>query len=320
MKVHRFITYILFFQVFYYGCKPTEPKLDKPVVAADEKKPVDVFVVKAKKQQLYTPLLFAGLLKAKDEVKVYTQLAGTVSRIHVQEGAKISKGQTLVSVKPHGMGLAYQEHLIKAPQAGILVRLAVDLGQHVDTHQELGLVGNHAEFETNVHATESDLAYVRKGNKVKLTLSPSTPLESTSSGEVMQVAVSPDPETLAYKIKVKVLCQRSEPCSRGLRIGALVRVEAKQNQRLGYLVPSKYLHKRATQVILAQEGKAAWVDIKTGEVFGDQTELLAGVDDTSVIISSYATRPKNGDTVNIVQNEGEQKPLSTAPDQKNTHL
>ena len=321
MKSYFPIIFLLLTQASYFiACNSSESNSNELTQSKQEKKPVDVFVVKAEKQLLYTPLQFAGLLKASEEIRVYTELAGTIKRIHAEEGSKVYKGQTLVSVTPGSLGLAYKVHQVKAPSSGILVRIGVEAGQYINAHQELGLVSSHKDFETVIYGTESDLAYIKKGIKLNVILSPSTPQQISTTGEVVQVGISPDPKTLAYKIKVKILCAKNDPCSRALRIGTLVKVEAKQNERLSYLVPSKYLHKRATQVIVVEDGKAKWLDIKTGEVFGDKTEIVSGIDEKSIIISSFAKRPHKGEDVHIVQNEDEQKPLSTAPDQNGTHL
>ncbi|NRA45422.1 MAG: biotin/lipoyl-binding protein [Oligoflexales bacterium] len=322
MKASKSIVVLFLLQsVLWSGCEPEQNQSGEVTqVKEDDKKPIDVFVKKAQKQKLYTPLEFAGLIKASEELRIYTQLSGTIKRVHVDEGSKVVKGQTLFSVTPNGLGLAYQEHQIKAPKSGVLIRLEVENGQHVAAHQELGLVTSYKGFETIIYGTESDLAYIKRGTRLQVVLSPSTPFEETTSGEVTQVAVSPDLETLAYKIKVKILCASHEPCRKGLKIGALTRVEARQNERLSYLIPSKYLHKRATKIIVVEDNKAKWKDVKTGEVFGDQTELISGIDEESIIVSSYAKRPTEGESVHIVQNEEEQKPLSTAPDQKSTHL
>lgn len=312
---------MLFSQVIpFIACNFSESNSAESNEPKKEKEPIDVFVVKPEKKLVFTPLQFAGLLKASEEIRVYTELSGAVKKIHVQEGSKVSKGQTLISVTPHSLGLAYQEHHIKAPRTGVLVRLGVEAGQHINAHQELGLVSSYKKFETTIYGTSADLAYIKNGTKLKVILSPSTPLETSTTGEVIHLGVSPDAETLAYKIKVKVFCARNQPCHGRLRIGGLVKVEAKQNERLVYLLPSKYLHKRATQTIVVEDGKAKWLDIKTGEVFGDKTEIISGIDEKSLIISSYAKRPHKGDEVHIVQNEDKQKPLSTAPDQNSTHL
>ena len=321
MKAYCFVVLLLIAQAaFLGGCNSQDSKPNDVAQVKEEKKPPEVFVFQAKKQLLYTPLEFAGLLKAREEIRVYTQLAGTVKRVFAQEGRKVYKGQKLLSVTPDGLGLAYKEHHIVAPKTGVLVRFELESGQHINAHQELGLISNYKEFETTIYGTDSDLAYLRTGMKLSVILSPSTPLERRTEGEVIQIALSPDSETLAYKIKVKVLCEKNAPCREGMRLGSLVRVEAKQNERLSYLVPSKYLQKRATQVIIVQDGKAKWVDIKAGEVFGDQTELVSGLDERSLIISSYSRRPTDGESVHIVQNEDEQKPVSTLPDKNNAHL
>jgi biotin carboxyl carrier protein len=65
-------------------------------------------------------------------VTLRAQIPGRVARLWVAEGEKVERGQRLLAIEAMKM-----ENEIRSPQAGVVVRINVEVGQRLDHHEEL---------------------------------------------------------------------------------------------------------------------------------------------------------------------------------------
>jgi len=71
--------------------------------SGEEKLPL-ITTIKAEEQQFDHFLELQGSVKTKQNVLIYPEMAGTLQRVYVKEGQRVSKGQLLGSIDDGGMG------------------------------------------------------------------------------------------------------------------------------------------------------------------------------------------------------------------------
>lgn len=71
--------------------------------SGEEKLPL-VTTIKAKTQKFNHLLELQGSVKTKQNVLIYPEMAGTLQRVYVKEGQRVSKGQLLATIDDGGMG------------------------------------------------------------------------------------------------------------------------------------------------------------------------------------------------------------------------
>ncbi len=77
-----------------YSCSPAEQREQTPVVGTD----IPVNIIKLKRGDFSSPIATSGAFSTKDETILAFKTGGIVSKIYVQEGESIKKGQLLASL------------------------------------------------------------------------------------------------------------------------------------------------------------------------------------------------------------------------------
>lgn len=289
-----------------------EKKATEKSIGKKAKDPVDVYVMSLQKQKIFSPLVFAGFVKSRKTSFIYAPISGLVSRILIKEGHKVRARGKLLSLQPDSQGLEFKHHVLTARNSGILASWDVKEGVHVSLNQKLGSVVDREKLEMTVFAALKDLASIRIGDILDVTVSPSTSWEMTLPGKVVKIASEANYETLSYPIVIEFDCQQSGgKCKNPITLGSLAKVLVKNNVRNSILVPSKILFKGSSKIILVDKnGKAKWKDVKTGQVIGDHSEISSGLQEGDIVVSSFSRRPQDGAVINIIKKEFQKNHLS----------
>ncbi len=117
--------------------------------SGEEKLPL-VTTIKAKEQKFDHFLELQGDVKTKQNVLIYPEMAGTLQKVYVKEGQRVSKGQLLASIDDGGMGSQLAQLKTQAALAETTFERQKRLWE-----QKIGSEIQYLQAKSNYEATES---------------------------------------------------------------------------------------------------------------------------------------------------------------------
>lgn len=279
---------ILFFVFFMTAC---ENKVEE---ASSEEKALEVVVETIKEKELFERLAFAGKLEPKERRGLYAKSSGIITKVYPKLGEKVKKNQKLMEVSPRDVH--FQAFNILAPMEGFFTEVLVEVGQRVDQNDNLGVVAKLDLFETTVQASLRDLSYLELGGVVKVVLAEHTKLEKEIQGKVQEIAPVADPVLGTFGIRIEIECTPADPCYESLKAGTYAKVYLKKNLRKGIKVLEAHLVSDNEKAITLVEGDVIKrVEVKLGKNYGDEIEILEGLNPGDRLVTASSRRPKDGD-------------------------
>ena len=175
---------------------------------------------------------------------------------------------------------------LTAPFNGTIVKKHVDAGEFAVPGVPLLEIENPKGFRLEVDVRESEFAnQVQLGREVPVQIDALG--ESFIVGTVVEAAPSADPLSRTFKVKIAL------PEQSGIKSGMYGKALCPREERQALLIPQNALVKRGQleQVFSVDENQTAHLRlIKTGKAYGEQLEVLAGIQTGDIII----TNPKPG--------------------------
>jgi RND family efflux transporter MFP subunit len=166
---------------------------------------------------------------------------------------------------------------VTAPIDGVVSDRRVDPGTMVSPGQTLLAVDDPSTFVVETNLEERWASRLSIGAPVMIRL-PST--ENSSSGKVLEISPSVDSASRTFYVKVSALGPR-------LRSGLFARVSFPGIQERLQLIPTKALIRKGQLdgvYAVSSDGVVAFRPVKSGRVFGGDTEILSGLGDGEKIV------------------------------------
>ncbi len=159
---------------------------------------------------------------------------------------------------------------VRAPFAGVVARLAVQVGQVVNAGEPLLTLVDLDEVEIHAEVLEADLTGLRAG--AQATVQPTTDPDRRLTARVLRISPVVDSARRVGRVTLSVDTGRTR-----LRSGAHVRVTmAARTLRDRLIVPSDavlYSDDRPL-VMVVRDGVAEWEYVQLGETNGAETEIV----------------------------------------------
>ncbi len=259
----------------------------------------EVVVRTFEKQELYETLSYSGTISAKQQRSVYAPLPGLVNEIKVPDGGFAKKDQTLLVIKPDAEGLEFRDHVIRAPQDGVVIARFVKTGTHIDRNQELLTVGDLSGLKVEVSATLEDLQHLRKDQNVEVWVYNSQEKEAPLKGVIKFIPGSPDAKTKTFPVSISISCEIKNNCHRAYP-GLLARITVKKHPHEGFKIPFKYLRRQKSHLLVAKDDDTAtFIEVEVGQHYGQDVEILKGITAQTRIITSFSKMPQEGQKVKL---------------------
>lgn len=186
---------------------------------------------------------------------------------------------------------------LDAPIAGVVTYIGVTVGEQVAPGQRLATVAQVDRVRIVLDVSESEVRLLRRGQPVRV---PSSVTGGPGlTGEVEQVALSADPQTRLFQVKLLV-----ENSGRYLLPGSLVPAEVLINSREAvFRVPARaVLTNRVPAVfVVTGEGRAERQAIRTGISDGELIEVVSGLSVGEQVVVAGQSRLSGGEKVKIHQ-------------------
>ena len=175
---------------------------------------------------------------------------------------------------------------IVSPIDGVVAAKSVDEGTVVMPGTPLLTIEDTGDFRLDANVPEKFLGLIHIGQSVPVTLG-----SEQAEGRVIEVVPSADPSTRTFIAKVELPgnchCQSGQYGSASFAVGATTRL----------LVPGSALVRRGELeglFVVNSKGIAYYRLVKTGRTFGNQVEILSGLDDGERVAVSRIDQLSDG--------------------------
>ncbi len=168
----------MIFILLLSGCQKKEEKVN-----AVELIPVKVSRVELK--DILETIDYVGNIKAQDEAAIYPKVSGKIIEKVKEEGSLIDKGETIAYIDRDEVGLKFEKAPVESSLTGVVGRVYVDIGQHVNNLTPVALVVNMDKVKIDLDVPERYLSKVSLGQKAEIKVDAYP--EGNFTGEVTKI-------------------------------------------------------------------------------------------------------------------------------------
>jgi RND family efflux transporter MFP subunit len=164
--------------------------------------------------------------------------------------------------------------VVRAPYAGVVVERHVEPGEYTRPGEPFMTGYAPDQLRVNVSVSQSIIASLRSGRRARVVL-----LGDGNSVEVERITIHPFADSKSHSFPVRL---DLAPAKERLFPGMLVKVVVDIGNTTRLLLPRQAMVSRSeinAVYVKGKEGRLALRQVRPGTRFGDQVEILAGLDD-----------------------------------------
>ncbi len=189
--------------------------------------------------------------------------------------------------------------ILTSPISGVITARNYDEGDMYAMAQPLFVVQNITPVKMLINISESNYSKVKKGMEVELAAD-AFPGE-TFKGKVNLVYPTIDPRSHTFPVEI-IVDNKDEK----LRPGMFTRVTINYGTNYRVVVPDSAVLKQVGAddkyvYVLNDDNTVTYTPVKVGIRMGDRYEIISGLNDGDIIVTSGQTRLKNNIKVDIVK-------------------
>ncbi|GHU13122.1 membrane protein [Spirochaetia bacterium] len=156
--------------------------------------------------QIADYLALSGDIVSGTTVDTYSDVAGKITRVYVETGSRVQRGQPIAAVDPSKPGMTYVAAVATAPISGTVVSLPAQVGMTVSQALSLariaGGVSGGAALEIKLYVAERFISRISLNEPCEITLD-AWPGE-TFRGSVTEISPVVDPASRTMELKINV--------------------------------------------------------------------------------------------------------------------
>lgn len=166
----KILSYIILSSLLIVNCcdKQDAVKDKKAEELANHPLPVEVSIVK--QTEWIEDVSTYGSVKKPDIVEIFPKVPGTLVRLLAIEGQKVKNDEVIAIVERDEVGLSFKPVEVKSTVAGKVETLYLKEGARVSDMNPILSISKQEDLKLIVELFETDLAKVRDGQKVIITL------------------------------------------------------------------------------------------------------------------------------------------------------
>ena len=189
--------------------------------------------------------------------------------------------------------------ILTSPISGVITARNYDEGDMYAMAQPLFVVQNITPVKMLINISESNYSKVKKGMEVEL-VADAFP-DETFKGKVNLVYPTIDPRSHTFPVEI-IVDNKNEK----LRPGMFTRVTINYGNNFRVVVPDSAVLKQVGAddkyvYVLNEDNTVTYTPVKLGVRMGNRYEIISGLNDGDVIVTSGQTRLKNNIEVEIVK-------------------
>lgn len=217
---------------------------------------------------------FTGVVRAKEEVKVYSRVEGKIDQKLVRKGDEVVRDQVLFKIDRDIVGYRFERARVESPLSGRVSMVYIDRGDRVTPQEPLALLQDDSVVKLRIWAGEKNYPRIKKGQSAYLEVGAYPDKEF--QGKVSQVSPFFDPVTHTALVEVEVDNPEGE-----LKPGMFseIRIEVdRRSQVLTVLFDATLEDEEGEYVYLIKDGRAEKRYIERGLRSGKYLEIISGLE------------------------------------------
>ena len=248
----------------------------------------------------------AGIVEAEAVLTNAERMVGRFERLYEEKSVSKAQLEEVTTGRDRAAaGLTMAEaglrevdvHLsyvkIVAPVDGLVARRMIDAGDMANPGMPMVILEQSAQVKVVAHVGEKDISLLTAGTPLTVDVSsvPGAVFETT----IARVVPAANPGSRTYDVEAYL-----DNADGRLRSGMFARVSVSVGSREAVLVPASSLTQRGqlTGVWLVDaEGRARLRWVRPGKTWGDQMEILSGLEGSETVVTSAAVPLVEGDRV-----------------------
>jgi membrane fusion protein, multidrug efflux system len=183
---------------------------------------------------------------------------------------------------------------IRSPIDGIILEKKAEVGSLAAPGVPLLTIEDPRKYRLEVNVPESQISDVAVGGEVFVTIAALGQRDLV--GNVGDIVPTADPASRTFLVKIDL------PSVEGLRSGMYGKARCPTGERTALLIPRSAVLERGQlqSVYVVEDGKVARLRfVKTGKIYGDQVEILAGLKAAEMIVLEGTDRLVDGTAVEV---------------------
>jgi multidrug efflux pump subunit AcrA (membrane-fusion protein) len=277
--------------------------------AAVEKKPAQVFVDQARRQELADAYVYPARAVPLVNSVLAAEVDGVVSRIDAPLGARVRRGQRVLTLRHTDPVYRYAPVAVTAPVGGIVSGVEVSEGTQVTRGQRLASVTDPARLRLVVEVPAPDLAAIHAGLVGEFRVTGGEPRPVRVRG--VSPFVDPASGTASAELELLPL---PKPVAGGPGAAAKVpplpapgqigQASFRANSRQGVQITEDAVFYRGNDTFLRvidAARKVRFRPVKLGSRSRGQVEVLAGLGDGEDFVVRASRFVPEGETVEIAK-------------------
>ncbi len=180
---------------------------------------------------------------------------------------------------------------LTAPDAGLIIKRDGEIGQTIAANTPVFWLSCCAPLRISAEVDEEDIAKVEAGQKVLIRADAFA--DQTFNGKIQAITPKGDPIARSYRVRIELV--GDTPLKIGMTAETNIIISEKED---ALLIPSNSLNK--DKVLLVEDGHVVEKQVTLGAKGSKQTEVLEGLTENDLVITSQDKKPKLGSKVNAV--------------------
>ncbi len=186
---------------------------------------------------------------------------------------------------------------ITAPINGVVGTIALSLGETASLQSPAAVISDTSRLEIEVQVSESEIAYVKEGSEVKVTVSAVRP--EPFNGSVESVSVAADPSSRNYKVKITM-----DNPDNLIKSGMFAQLAlATVSEADALCVPRNAVIPKGSKsvvYIVDEDSRARLVEVETGIENSSYIQVVKGLKEGQQVIEKGNTLVNDGSKVRVV--------------------
>lgn len=287
MKKRYFL--LLIFIICSLSCQRREVEVALPALA--------VSAIHPRRETIAKQLYYIGVVRAKEEVRVFSRVAGKIHEQFIRKGDSVKAGGLLFSIDRDVVGYKFEKARVEAPISGKVSMIYADIGDTVSAQTPLALLQDDDIVNVRIWAGQKEYVLIEPGQPAYLNLS-AFPGE-IFLGRVSEISPSFDPTTHTALIEVEFLNPDGL-----LKPGMFARIEIEVKRMENALtLPHDIIFSDAqgSYVFTVENNQAFKRYINTGLRLDSRMEVISGLSEADLVVSAGAGFLEDGAEVRVIR-------------------
>ncbi len=263
----------------------------KRIVEGAQRPTVEVVLVTKGTVQSTCEVL--GVILADKTAQVFPEAMGRVTRIMVKEGTPVGKDIKIMAIKNETVGFDYEEGFVRAPIAGEVAKVMVDVGAMVTPQVPVAVVVDYATVKASFNLSERDVRSVVKGKNLLIEVDALA--GNSIRAQVSEISPVIDPLTRTSSVKASINNNR-----RLLKPGMTARIKIILAEKRNVLaIPKDAIIDGF--VFVAKDSLAEKRAVKVGLIGDRKVEIIDGLEESELVVTVGQERLAGSEKVNPVE-------------------